>query len=127
MSMELLAGQPLVFLLSTVITALIQLSGFAVAFALQTEIFYDVLGGLNFMALAAFSAYQAEVPGKAQAKMSAGHGAEAPAVRITHGRHGLPTHARLRRRSFLCALGGGCSSSLPGGHTSARATRASTA
>lgn len=45
-----------VFLGSGLITAAIQLTGFAFAFAYQTEVFYDVLGGVNFMALAAFSA-----------------------------------------------------------------------
>lgn len=34
------------------ITLTLQLSGFAMSFALQTEVFYDVVGGLNFMALA---------------------------------------------------------------------------
>lgn len=38
------------------ITFGIQLSGFAVAFALQTETFYDILGGLNYLALALYSA-----------------------------------------------------------------------
>ncbi|KAL1519700.1 hypothetical protein AB1Y20_023210 [Prymnesium parvum] len=44
---------------ATLITAAMQLSGFAVAFALQTEVFYDVVGGLNFVAVAAFSAHRA--------------------------------------------------------------------
>ena len=44
------------FVNAALLTAAIQLSGFAVAYALQTEIFYDVLGGLNFLALAAYSA-----------------------------------------------------------------------
>jgi len=39
------------------LTAVIQLSGFAVAFALQTEVFYDILGGVNYMAVAAYSAH----------------------------------------------------------------------
>jgi steroid 5-alpha reductase family enzyme len=43
------------FAAAAVITTAIQLSGWAVASALRTEVFYDVLGGLNFMALAAFS------------------------------------------------------------------------
>lgn len=37
------------------ITCGIQWAGFAVAFALQTEKFYDVLGGLNYVALAVYS------------------------------------------------------------------------
>lgn len=37
---------------------LIQWTGFAIAYALQTEVFYDILGGVNFMALAAFSVLQ---------------------------------------------------------------------
>uniref|UniRef100_A0A7S4I8R3 Steroid 5-alpha reductase C-terminal domain-containing protein n=1 Tax=Prymnesium polylepis TaxID=72548 RepID=A0A7S4I8R3_9EUKA len=45
-----------VFLFSTLITAAIQWVGFAFAYAYQTEVFFDVLGGVNFMALAAFSA-----------------------------------------------------------------------
>jgi steroid 5-alpha reductase family enzyme len=43
----------MVFLGAAGITACIQLAGFAAASALKTEVFYDVLGGLNFMALAA--------------------------------------------------------------------------
>lgn len=39
------------------LTAAIQLLGFAVAYTLQTEKFYDILGGLNFLALGAYSAY----------------------------------------------------------------------
>jgi len=45
----------MVFVGAAVVTAVIQLSGFAVAAVLRTEVFYDVLGGLNFMALAAYS------------------------------------------------------------------------
>lgn len=37
------------------ITSVMQLLGFAAAFALQTEKFYDVLGGLNALALVAYS------------------------------------------------------------------------
>jgi len=51
--------QLFVFLVSVAITLVIQVSGFAVAFALQTETFYDILGGVNFMALAAFTASSA--------------------------------------------------------------------
>lgn len=39
------------------ITAAIQLGGFSLAFYLQTEKFYDVLGGINFLVLGAFSAF----------------------------------------------------------------------
>lgn len=45
---------------SVVITAFIQFSGFLVAFWLQTEKFYDILGGLNFISLAAYSALSAQ-------------------------------------------------------------------
>lgn len=38
------------------------MSGFFVAFALQTEKFYDILGGVNYMAIAAYSAYSADTP-----------------------------------------------------------------
>ncbi|CAJ1370280.1 unnamed protein product [Effrenium voratum] len=38
------------------ITALIQGLGFLVAFALQTEVFYDILGGLNFLSITLWSA-----------------------------------------------------------------------
>ncbi|CAK0869814.1 unnamed protein product [Prorocentrum cordatum] len=54
----------LVFGASTAVTAFIQLSGFAAAFALQTEVFYDILGGANFLALAAVSASAASAPGR---------------------------------------------------------------
>mmetsp|Transcript_23789 Transcript_23789/g.67263 ORF Transcript_23789/g.67263 Transcript_23789/m.67263 type:complete len:308 (-) Transcript_23789:179-1102(-) len=39
------------FASSAVVTLGIQLTGFAFAYALQTETFYDVLGGVNFLAL----------------------------------------------------------------------------
>ncbi len=45
----------MVFAGAALITAVIQLSGFVVSSALRTEVFYDVLGGVNFLALAAFS------------------------------------------------------------------------
>ena len=45
----------MIFLGAACITIVIQLAGFAVSSALQTEVFYDVLGGLNFIALAAFA------------------------------------------------------------------------
>lgn len=41
--------------LCAAITCGIQLPGFMVAYLLQTEVFYDVLGGLNFLAIAAFT------------------------------------------------------------------------
>jgi len=41
---------------AALITALLQLAGFAHGFAYQTEVLYDVTGGLNFIALAAYSA-----------------------------------------------------------------------
>jgi steroid 5-alpha reductase family enzyme len=43
--------------ISAGITACIQLLGFAAAYQLQTETFYDVLGGINFLVLGAYSAY----------------------------------------------------------------------
>lgn len=50
-------GQLFVFAVSGAITLAIQLAGFAVSFALQTEVFYDILGGVNSLVLAGFSAY----------------------------------------------------------------------
>mmetsp|Transcript_1379 Transcript_1379/g.1856 ORF Transcript_1379/g.1856 Transcript_1379/m.1856 type:complete len:318 (+) Transcript_1379:133-1086(+) len=41
---------------SAVITVGIQLSGFVVAYALRTEVFYDILGGINFLAIGIYSA-----------------------------------------------------------------------
>lgn len=49
-----------IFLACSLITSCIQLGGWAVAYALRTEKFYDILGGLNFLAVAAFSAATAE-------------------------------------------------------------------
>mmetsp|Transcript_135986 Transcript_135986/g.379002 ORF Transcript_135986/g.379002 Transcript_135986/m.379002 type:complete len:306 (+) Transcript_135986:56-973(+) len=46
----------LVYAVSAAISLAIQLSGFAVAFALQTETFYDTLGGVNYLTLVAWSA-----------------------------------------------------------------------
>lgn len=43
---------------AVVITLGIQVSGFLVAFVLQTETFYDILGGVNFLVLAAWSLCQ---------------------------------------------------------------------
>eukprot|EP00946_MAST-07B_sp_MAST-7B-sp1_P003543 g3543.t1 len=45
------------FLGAAGITAATQLLGFAAASALKTEVFYDVLGGLNFLALAAYASF----------------------------------------------------------------------
>jgi len=42
--------------ISAAITAAIQLLGFSVAYALTTEVFYDVLGGINFLTLGVYSA-----------------------------------------------------------------------
>jgi steroid 5-alpha reductase family enzyme len=44
-----------IFGISAAVTLGIQLTGFAFAYALQTEVFYDVLGGLNYIALAIFT------------------------------------------------------------------------
>ena len=52
---------PHVFLVCALITTVIQLGGFAAAFALQTEIFYDVLGGLNYLAITAVSIHSTDV------------------------------------------------------------------
>ena len=49
-----------IFLACSLITGCIQLGGWAVACALRTEKFYDILGGLNFLAVGAFSAATAE-------------------------------------------------------------------
>ena len=45
-----------IFLACSLITSCIQIGGWAVAYALRTEKVYDILGGLNFLAVAAFSA-----------------------------------------------------------------------
>lgn len=50
----------MVFLGSAGITAAIQLTGFAAASALKTEVFYDVLGGLNFLALTLYATLWSE-------------------------------------------------------------------
>jgi len=49
-------NQVIVLGISAGITLAIQLTGFLVAYAFQTEVFYDILGGLNYLALAIFSA-----------------------------------------------------------------------
>lgn len=53
-------SQLAVFGVSVLLTAALQLSGFAHAYAYQTEVLYDITGGVNFMALAAFSAWSAD-------------------------------------------------------------------
>uniref|UniRef100_A0A6U3T666 Steroid 5-alpha reductase C-terminal domain-containing protein n=2 Tax=Ditylum brightwellii TaxID=49249 RepID=A0A6U3T666_9STRA len=49
-------SQGFVYAISVAVTFGIQLTGFAVAYLLQTETFYDILGGLNYLALAVWSA-----------------------------------------------------------------------
>jgi len=49
--------QGFVYLISTIITLCIQVGGFFVAYALQTEKFYDILGGANYLAVAGWSMY----------------------------------------------------------------------
>lgn len=46
----------LVFLNSAFITAALQLAGFAHGYAFRTEVFYDIIGGFNFLVLTVFSA-----------------------------------------------------------------------
>lgn len=43
------------FLICAIITLAIQITGFILAFILQTEKFYDILGGLNYLVLALYS------------------------------------------------------------------------
>jgi len=49
--------------IATVITSGIQLLGFSVAFILQTETFYDILGGINFLVLGIYSAIDGQQDG----------------------------------------------------------------
>ena len=49
--------------ISAAITGGIQLAGFLVAYWLQTEKFYDVLGGINFLALGIYSAIDGQYEG----------------------------------------------------------------
>jgi steroid 5-alpha reductase family enzyme len=49
--------------ISAAITGGIQLSGFLVAYWLQTEKFYDVLGGINFLVLGIYSAIDGQYEG----------------------------------------------------------------
>jgi len=48
---------------SAAITGAIQLIGFSVAYALTTEVFYDILGGLNFLTLGIYSAIDGQTSG----------------------------------------------------------------
>jgi len=48
--------------ISAAITAGIQLGGFFVAYALKTEVFFDILGGLNFLVLGVYSAIDGQSP-----------------------------------------------------------------
>ena len=64
-------ARDMVFLATSLITGAIQLSGYAVAYALQTEKFYDILGGLNFLAVAAYSAATADGWAEDQRKVAA--------------------------------------------------------
>lgn len=51
-----MTSQGFIYGTSVGITFGIQLTGFAVAYSLQTETFYDILGGVNYLALALWSA-----------------------------------------------------------------------
>jgi len=53
-------SQLYVYFACAVISVIIQMGGFLVAFALQTEVFYDVLGGVNFFAITIYSALSGE-------------------------------------------------------------------
>lgn len=46
--------------ISAAITAVIQGGGFIVAYVLKTEVFYDILGGLNFLTLGIYSAIEGQ-------------------------------------------------------------------
>ena len=48
--------QGFIYGISVAITFGIQTLGFIVAYTLRTETFYDILGGLNYLILALFSA-----------------------------------------------------------------------
>jgi len=50
-----MSGQGITLALSAGITAVVQFLAFVVSYALQTETFYDVMGGLNYLFLAAFT------------------------------------------------------------------------
>lgn len=51
-----MVGQGFVYGISVAITCCIQFIGFTAAYALKTEKFYDILGGVNYLALALWSA-----------------------------------------------------------------------
>lgn len=51
-----MVSQGTIYGISTAITFGIQVSGFLAAYALRTETFYDILGGLNYLILALFAA-----------------------------------------------------------------------
>mmetsp|Transcript_12543 Transcript_12543/g.19322 ORF Transcript_12543/g.19322 Transcript_12543/m.19322 type:complete len:318 (+) Transcript_12543:180-1133(+) len=51
-----MSGQGFVYGIAAAITCAIQLTGYAVAYSLKTETFYDILGGVNYLALALWSA-----------------------------------------------------------------------
>eukprot|EP00577_Skeletonema_sp_RCC1716_P020199 CAMPEP_0113439256 /NCGR_PEP_ID=MMETSP0013_2-20120614/38371_1 /TAXON_ID=2843 ORGANISM="Skeletonema costatum, Strain 1716" /NCGR_SAMPLE_ID=MMETSP0013_2 /ASSEMBLY_ACC=CAM_ASM_000158 /LENGTH=313 /DNA_ID=CAMNT_0000330003 /DNA_START=145 /DNA_END=1086 /DNA_ORIENTATION=+ /assembly_acc=CAM_ASM_000158 len=51
-----MSGQGFVYGIAAAITCVIQLTGYAVAYSLKTETFYDILGGVNYLALALWSA-----------------------------------------------------------------------
>jgi steroid 5-alpha reductase family enzyme len=51
-----MVGQRFIYGIAAAITFGIQLIGFIVAYALRTETFYDMLGGVNYLALALWSA-----------------------------------------------------------------------
>ena len=50
--------------ISAAITAGIQFVGFLVAYWMQTEKFYDILGGINFLVLGIYSAYDGSFEGE---------------------------------------------------------------
>lgn len=51
--------------ISAAITGGIQLTGFIIAYILQTEKFYDILGGVNFLAIGIYSTIDGEFEGSA--------------------------------------------------------------
>jgi hypothetical protein len=53
LSLSLLSSLSSPFINAAVVTFSIQFIGFIIAAILQTEIFYDILGGINFLILAA--------------------------------------------------------------------------
>ena len=55
-------SQVFAYFLCIGVTLGLQLSGFAHAYTYQTERFYDIMGGLNFFAVTACSAFFGESP-----------------------------------------------------------------